>query len=51
MYPVTFRFVQQSFRWLDSTPMSRVVARCTQDMESGINVSDNPRRLRSQIFG
>ena len=25
-----------TLRWLDSTPVSRVIARCTQDMQSGV---------------
>lgn len=24
-----------TLRWLDSTPVARVIARCTQDMQSG----------------
>ena len=25
-----------TLRWLDSTPVARVIARCTQDMQSGV---------------
>ena len=32
-----------TLRWLDSTPVARVIARCTQDMQSGML---NPLSLR-----
>lgn len=42
-----FAFV---LRWLDVTPTSRVIARCTQDIQSGVSELPVLRRVKMLIW-